>query len=397
MSSPNGTTAVPERGTESVEALVGREVVPEPTGAAAWTRDAAIAAKAAPLRIYLGAAPGVGKTFAMLSEGRRRADRGTKVIVATAETYGRPKTIEMLEGLPMVSAHPVEYRGHLFDEMDAAGVLEQHPEVALVDELAHTNVPGAGRAKRWEDVVDLLHAGIEVITTVNVQHIESLNDVVADVTGIRQRETVPDWVVDMADQVELVDMSPHSLRRRMLHGNVYPDQRKAELALQRFFTTENLTGLRELALMRVANQVDETLLSRWSKGRAPETRERVLVCVTPRGPSEDLIRRGARVAQRARGDLLVVHVRERNDAEANAWLSKTDRLVHDLGGELQVVDADDPVEGVLGLAYRQYVTQIVIGEPLRSRWHELVRGSFVNRLIRRATNIDIHVIARRER
>jgi two-component system sensor histidine kinase KdpD len=397
MSSPNGTTAVPERGTESVEALVGREVVPEPTGAAAWTRDASIAAKAAPLRIYLGAAPGVGKTFAMLSEGRRRAERGTKVVIATAETYGRPKTIEMLEGLPMIPAHPVEYRGHLFDEMDAEGVLERHPEVALVDELAHTNVPGAGRAKRWEDVIDLLHAGIEVITTVNVQHIESLNDVVADVTGIRQRETVPDWVVDMADQVELVDMSPHSLRRRMLHGNVYPDQRKAELALQRFFTTENLTALRELALMRVANQVDETLLSRWSKGQAPETRERVLVCVTPRGPSEDLIRRGARVAQRARGDLLVVHVRERDDEQARAWLSKIDRLVRDLGGELQVVDADDPVEGVLGLAYRQYVTQIVIGEPLRSRWQELLRGSFVNRLIRRATNIDIHVIAHRER
>ncbi len=397
MSSPNGTTAAPERGTESVEALVGREVVPEPTGAAAWTRDAAIAAKAAPLRIYLGAAPGVGKTFAMLSEGRRRAERGTRVVVATADTYGRPKTIEMLDGLPMIPAHPVEYRGHLFDEMDAEGVLERHPEVALVDELAHTNVPGAGRAKRWEDVIDLLHAGIEVITTVNVQHIESLNDVVADVTGIRQRETVPDWVVDMADQVELVDLSPHSLRRRMLHGNVYPDQRKAELALQRFFTTENLTALRELALMRVANQVDETLLSRWSKGQAPETRERVLVCVTPRGPSEDLIRRGARVAQRARGDLLVVHVRERDDADARAWLSKIDRLVRDLGGELQVVDADDPVEGVLGLAYRQYVTQIVIGEPLRSRWQELIRGSFVNRLIRRATNIDIHVIARRER
>ena len=397
MSLPNGTTAVPKRGTESVEALVGREVVPEPTAAPAWTREAAISAKAAPLRIYLGAAPGVGKTFAMLSEGRRRAERGTKVVVASVETYGRPKTIEMLEGLPMFPSHPVEYRGHVFEEMDAAGVLERHPEVALVDELAHTNVPGAGRAKRWEDAIDLLQAGIEVITTVNVQHIESLNDVVADVTGIRQRETVPDWVVDMADQVELVDMSPHSLRRRMLHGNVYPDQRKAELALQRFFTTENLTALRELALMRVANQVDETLLSRWSKGRTPETRERVLVCVTPRGPSEDLIRRGARVAQRARGDLLVVHVRERDDADARAWLSKIDQLVRDLGGELQVVDADDPVDAVLGLAYRQYVTQIVIGEPLRSRWQELIRGSFVNRLIRRATNIDIHVIARRER
>ena len=387
-------TAAADRGTESVEALTGHEFVPEPASLPAWTREAAIAAKAAPLRIYLGAAPGVGKTYAMLSEGQRRSKRGTKVVVAFVETYGRPNTEAMLEGLPRVPTKDVEYRGHRFAEMDAGAVLAAQPEVALVDELAHTNVPGAGRGKRWEDVVDLLAAGIEVITTVNIQHIESLNDVVADVTAIRQRETVPDWVVDLADQVELVDMSPYALRRRMLHGNVYPDQRKAELALNRFFTTDNLTALRELALMRVADQVDETLLSRWSKARVPETRERVLVCVTPRGPSEDLIRRGARVAQRARGDFLVVHVKERDDREERDWLARIDRLVRDLGGELHVIDADDAVEGVLGLAYRQFVTQIVIGEPLRSRWQELIRGSFVNALIRKADNIDIHIIAR---
>jgi two-component system sensor histidine kinase KdpD len=398
VSTADGATAAPERGTESVEALTGHEVVPEPTAPPAWTREAAAAAKSAPLRIYLGAAPGVGKTFAMLSEGRRRSERGTTVVVAYVETYGRPKTIAMLEGLPRIPPREVEYRGHRFEEMDKEGVLAMHPEVALVDELAHTNVPDAGRAKRWEDVVDLLAGGIEVITTVNIQHLESLNDVVAQVTGIRQRETVPDWVVDLADQVELVDMSPHALRRRMLHGNVYPDQRKAELALQRFFTTENLTALRELALMRVANQVDETLLSRWSGERAaPETRERVLVCVTPRGRSEDLIRRGARVAQRAHGDLLVVHVRERDDRKTRDWLARIDRLVTDLGGELQVIDADDAVEGVLGLAYRQFVTQIVIGEPLKPRWQELLRGSFVDRLIRKADNIDIHIIARVKR
>jgi two-component system sensor histidine kinase KdpD len=397
MGTPEGMTAA-RHGSESVEALTGHEVVPEPTALPAWTREAAAAAKTAPLRVYLGAAPGVGKTYAMLSEGRRRSERGTKVVVAYVETYGRPNTEAMLEGLLRIPTREVEYRGHRFDEMDTAAVLATQPEVALVDELAHTNVPGAGRSKRWEDVVDLLAAGIEVITTVNIQHIESLNDVVADVTGIRQRETVPDWMVDLADQVELVDMSPHALRRRMLHGNVYPDQRKAELALQRFFTTDNLTALRELALMRVANQVDETLLSRWSRGRAPETRERVLVCVTPRGPSGDLIRRGARVAQRAHGDLLVVHVRERDDdAKTRAWLGDIDRLARDLGGELQLIDADDPVEGVLGLAYRQFVTQIVIGEPLRSRWQEMLRGSFVNELIRKADNIDIHVIARVKR
>jgi two-component system sensor histidine kinase KdpD len=388
--------AVQERGTESVESLVGREVVPEPTAAAAWTREAAAAAKRASLRIYLGAAPGVGKTYAMLSEGHRRAERGTRVVVASVETYGRPSTAEMLEGLEIVPPRRIVYRDRTFEELDLEGVLERHPEVALVDELAHTNVPGSTHAKRWEDAVDLLAAGIEVITTVNIQHLESLNDVVAGLTGVRQRETVPDWVADLADQVELVDMSPHALRRRMLHGNVYPDARKAELALQRFFTTDNLTALRELALMRVANQVDETLLSRWSKARVPETRERVLVCVSQTDLWEDLVRRGARIAQRARGDLLVVHVRGHDDEELRTWLGQLDRLVRDLGGEFEVIDADDIADGVLGLAYRQFVTQLVIGKPLRSRWQELLRGSFVNRVIRKADNIDIHVIARPE-
>ena len=190
-------------------------------------------------------------------------------MVACVETYGRPRTLEMLQGLETVAERTIEYRGAIFDEMDTDAVVQRQPEIALVDELAHTNVPGARRGKRWEDVIDLLAARIEVITTVNIQHLESLNDVVADVTGVQQRETVPDWVVELADQIELVDMSPHALRRRMLHGNVYPDPAKAELALQRYFTTDNLTALRELALMRVANQVDETLLSRWSKGARP--------------------------------------------------------------------------------------------------------------------------------
>jgi two-component system sensor histidine kinase KdpD len=291
----------------------------------------------------------------------------------------------------------IEYRGASFDEMDADAVIRRGPAAALVDELAHTNIPGSRRAKRWEDVIDLLAEGIVVISTVNVQHLESLNDVVANVTGIRQRETVPDWVVDLADQVELVDMSPFALRRRMVHGNVYPDAVKAELALQRFFTTENLTALRELALMRVANQVDETLLSRWSKARAPETRERVLVCIGGPDFAEDLIRRGARIAQRARGDLIVVHVREGENG-SQPWLEAMNGLVVNLGGAFHVIDGDDAAEGVLGFAYRQFVTQLVVGEPLRSRWQELVRGgSFVNRLIRKASNIDIHVIARQER
>lgn len=384
------------QGDESVEALVGHDVV-ESVGEATWTQQEAQQRKAAPLRVYLGAAPGVGKTYAMLSEGRRRHDRGTDVVVGFVATYGRKQTIAMLEGLEVVPMTTLEYRGRRFEEMDVEAVLRRAPQIALVDELAHTNIPGARFAKRWEDVVEALAAGIEVITTVNIQHLESLNDVIANVTGIRQNETVPDWLFDLADQVELVDMSPYALRRRMAHGNVYPDARKAELALQRFFTMENLTALRELALLKVANQVDDSLLDRWTKeGAAPEVRERVLVCVSRPGEiSDDLIRRGARIAQRARGDLLVLHVREGEGATDPEWLHDVEALVRDLGGTFDVVDSETPVEAVLGYAYRQFVTQIVVGESLRSRWKELTKGSFVTRLIRASSNLDLHVISRR--
>ncbi len=382
--------------SESVEALAGREVV-QPVLETTWTREQARGAKRAPLRVYLGAAPGVGKTFAMLSEGQRRKARGTDVVVGIVQTYDRPKTLDMLRGLEIVPPQQLTYRGATFEEMDTEALIERRPDVALIDELAHTDIPGSHRAKRWEDVLEVLAEGITVITTLNVQHLASLNDVIAGITGIRQQETVPDWVLDLADQVELVDMSPYSLQRRMMHGNVYPDPRKAELALRRFFTLENLTALRELALMRVANQVDDDLLRRWTKAQAPETRERILVCVSRPELSEGLIRRGGRIAQRTQGDLLVVHVVTGEQKPDPAWIAGTSDLAQDLGGEFQIVEADDPVDGVLAFAYRQHVTQILVGEPLRSRWQELLRGSFVNRLIRKASNVDIHVIARRER
>jgi two-component system sensor histidine kinase KdpD len=379
--------------TESIESLTGRRVA-EGAARPTLTRADAEARKRAPLRIYLGAAPGVGKTYAMLGEAHRRVERGTDVVVGCAETYGRANTARMLESLERIPPKRIVYRGSTFDELDAEGVIQRHPDVAIVDELAHTNIPGARRAKRWEDVIDLLAEGIEVISTLNVQHIESLNDVIANVTGIRQRETVPDWLVDLADQVELVDMSPHALRRRMVHGNVYPDQRKAELALRRFFTTENLTALRELALMRVANQVDDTLLERWSGSLTPETRERVLVCVSRPELAEALVRRGARIAQRARGEFIVVHSREGEPGPEDGWMASVERLTLDLGGTFEVIRGEDPVDAILAFAYQRFVTQIVVGEPLKPRWQELLRGSFVSRLIRRAESIDIHVIAR---
>jgi hypothetical protein len=382
-------------GSESVEALVGRAVL-QPVIETVWKREEAQARKRARLIVYLGAAPGVGKTFAMLDEGQRRKARGTDVVVGSVQTYGRPKTLEVLEGLEVIPERTLVYRGTDLAEMDVEALIERRPEVALVDELAHTNIPGSRRAKRWEDVLDLLAEGILVITTINVQHLASLNDIVAEVTGVKQQETVPDWVLDLADQVELVDMSPYALRRRMLHGNVYPDPRKAELALQRFFTEENLTALRDLALMRVANQVDGQLLRGWSKRGIPETRERILVCLSRQDNSEELIRRGARIAQRTRGDLQVIHAATDAEAKGGArWLDTIGVLVNELGGSLAILSAEDPVDTVLSYAYQQHVTLIIVGESTRSRWREAVRGSFVGRLTKKASNIDVLVSARR--
>jgi two-component system sensor histidine kinase KdpD len=381
-------------GSESVEALTGLDV-PQPLVETVWSREDARARKRGQFRIYLGAAPGVGKTYAMLSEGQRRKQRGTDVVVGIIQTYGRPHTKGMAEGLEIVPPARIEYRGTEFEEMDTDALIRRAPEVALVDELAHTNIPGSRRAKRWEDVLEVLAQGITVITTLNVQHLTSLNDIVSSVTGIRQQETVPDWLLDLADQVELVDMSPQALQRRMVHGNVYPDPRKAELAMRRYFTIDNLTALRELALMRVANQVDDTLLSRWTKSQVPETRERVMVCVSRPEVADDLVRRGARLAQRARGDLLVVHVESGEDRHRADWHERTASLVGELGGTFEILRGDDPIETVLSYAYQQHVTQIIVGESLRSRLKEILRGSFVTELIRRASNVDIHVIARR--
>src|SRR6266511_300511 len=270
------------------------------------------------------------------------------------------------------------YQGLNFEEMDVEALIKHHPERALSDELAHTNITGSRRAKRWEDVLDVLAEGIAVITTVNVQHLASLNDLVARITGIRQQETVPDWVLDLADQVELVDMSPYALQRRMVHGNVYPNPGKAELALQKYFTMDNLTALRELALMRVANQVDEEVLRRWSKQGIPETRERILVCVSRPGVSEDLIRRGCRIAHRTQGDLLVIHVATSQGDPDSKRLGQVRRLVQDLGGEFQVLEAEDQVNEVLSFAYQQHGTPILLWSSLRSRWQPLMRGSFVH-------------------
>ena len=350
------------------------------------------------LRIYLGAAPGVGKTFAMLNEGRRAKARGVDVVVGFVETHGRARTAEQIGDLEVVPLKRLEYRGTTFDEMDIDAILARRPERALIDELAHTNVPGSRHAKRWEDIEELLEAGIDVISTVNIQHLESLNDVVERITGITQRETVPDAVVRAAQQIELVDQTPEALRRRMAHGNIYPPER-IDAALSNYFRTGNLSALRELALLWVADRVEEALEDyRERHGIAGpwETRERVVVALTGAPGGEDLIRRAARMAARSRAELVGVHVRPEEGlvGSGRGQLEVHTRLLVELGGTYREVAGPDVARSLVQVAKAENATQLVIGATRRSRWAELTRGSVVNGVLRESGGaFDIHVIS----
>lgn len=349
------------------------------------------------LRIYLGAAPGVGKTYAMLNEGRRRAERGTDVVVGYLETHGRPKTAEQVGDLDVVPRQQVTYRGTTLEEMDLAAVLARRPAVALVDELAHTNAPGSPHEKRWQDVEDLRDAGIEVITTLNIQHLESLNDVVEQITGAKQRETIPDDVARGADQVELVDMAPEALRRRMAHGNVYGPER-VDAALANYFRVGNLGALRELALMWMADKVDDALHEyRVAHGIEDpwETRERVVVAITGAPSGEHLIRRAARMAMRARGELVGVHIVADDGlvADTAGLLDRHRGLLEDLGGTYREAVGTDVAPTLTDFARAEQATQLVLGASGRSRWAELTRGSVINEVLRHAGSLDVHVIS----
>jgi two-component system sensor histidine kinase KdpD len=349
------------------------------------------------LRVYLGAAPGVGKTFAMLDEGWRRHERGTDVVVGYVETHRRPKTQAQLRDLEVVPRRVVDYRGTVFEEMDVDAIVARKPAVALIDELAHTNVPGSEHEKRWQDVDEILDAGIDVITTLNIQHLESLNDVIEPITGVRQRETVPDNVVRRADQIELVDMSPEALRRRMAHGNIYPPER-VDAALANYFRPGNLAALRELALLWVADRVDENLQRyREAHGIAEtwETRERVVVAVTGAPGGEQVVRRAARIAGRLHGGLIGVHVVPSDGLQSRAGseLTRQRALLGELGGSYREVVGERVPTALVEFARGEKATQIVLGASRRSRWQELVRGSVVGKIVREAHGFDVHVIA----
>jgi two-component system sensor histidine kinase KdpD len=351
------------------------------------------------LRIYLGMAPGVGKTMAMLAEGHRRRERGTDVVAGLIETHSRPQTVAAIGDMEIVPVRQIVYKGVTLAEMDTDAVIARHPAVVLVDELAHTNAPGSPREKRWQDVEVLLDAGITILSTVNVQHLESLADIVESVTGVQVRERIPDRIIDAADEVELVDMSPNALRQRLRHGNVYPPAR-AERALDEFFREGNLSALREMALRKVSSTVEQDLeaymqahaiQASWAVG------ERVMVCIDPQPRAQHLIRRAWRQANRHRAELIAVFVEtpawSRAAPEARRALEENLRFAEDLGATIIRATGHDVARELTRIAYEQNAGSVVIGHSRHGRLHEFLRGSIISALLRLMRDVDVHVVA----
>jgi two-component system sensor histidine kinase KdpD len=348
------------------------------------------------LRVYLGMAPGVGKTYRMLEEAHRRTARGTDLVVGFVEAHGRPETERLLAGLEIVPRRWVEYRGVVVEEMDTDAILERHPAVALVDELAHTNAPGSERAKRWEDIDVLLDAGIDIVSTCNVQHLESVADAVATITGAPVNERIPDEVLAAADEVELVDMSPYALRQRMRHGNVYPEDR-ARIALDRFFTESNLTALRELALRFVAGRVDAQLEGIGTARPAQSVSERILVLVDASPATPRALRRAAATAAVLRAPLLALVVETPADSGMS---SETIRRIRehlddatDLGAEILTTEAPDLAEGIVRIARARRVTRLVMPHRTSTALERVRKSPLTERILEQLPTLEVTVVA----
>src|SRR5581483_3256217 len=359
--------------------------------------------RAGRLRIFVGAAPGVGKTYEMLQQARARKRDGYDIVVGVIETHGRKETEALLEGLEVVPRRKIEYRGQWLEEMDLDAIIARHPQIVLVDELAHTNAPESRHPKRYLDVEELLSHGISVYSTVNIQHIESLNDVVAQITHVRVRETIPDSIFDRADDVELVDLTPDDLIQRLKEGKVYVP-RQAERALEHFFSPANLTALRELALRRTADRVDDQLLSQmqaraiqgpWAAG------DRILVCVSEDPRAAGLVRYTKRFADRMHAPWTALYIEGPRSLQLSERerdrIADTLRLAAALDGDAVTIPGGRRIaDDVLSYARNNNITHIVIGKSTRSRWFEMVHGSVVHELVRRSGNITVHVIAGEE-
>ncbi|GAP13681.1 osmosensitive K+ channel histidine kinase [Longilinea arvoryzae] len=356
-------------------------------------------AKRGKLKIFLGYVAGVGKTYAMLEAAHERRDEGVDVVVGYVETHGRKETEGLLSGLEVIPRHETEYRGIRLTEMDLDAVIERHPQIVLVDELAHTNNPGSRHPKRYQDVEEILNAGIDVYSTVNIQHLESLSDVVQQITGVSVREKIPDRVIDEADEIELIDLPTDELLKRLKDGKVYISD-QAMRALQKFFREGNLTALRELSLRRAADRVDSQMLSYMQRkaiaGPWPAG-DRILVCISSHPMGERLIRSGRRLADELNAEWYVLfvetpqhlHMPVENRIRVQRFLN----LAEELGAKVDSVSGNSVAETVLNFAREHNVTKIVAGKPLRSRWYELLRGSVIDQIIRNSGTIDVHVVS----
>jgi len=361
-------------------------------------------------KIFLGYAAGVGKTYQMLDEGQALHRKGVDVVVGYFEPHGRKDTISRTEGLEFIPRRKLEYRGTLFEDMDTDAIVRRQPEICLVDELAHTNVPGSDRAKRWQDVHVLLDAGVSVLTSLNIQHLESLNDQIWQMTGVRVRETIPDWVVDQADEIVVVDVTPRALRHRLERGVIY-SREKADKALENFFTEQNLSALREIAMRHAAHEIEEKLSAEElaladgalpAPGETPRRKECILICIDERPVSIVLIRRGRRVADYLRAECLAVYVSP--DATL-ARLSPEDRetverhlgFARNLRVRTEVVASDDVAAGIVQFAHDHGVTQIFMGRSISQNWKDRLQGSRLQRVVRLARDTEITIVAERRR
>ncbi len=367
----------------------------------AWLEEVAPTKAHGVFKLFLGYAPGVGKTYAMLSEAIRRYSRGEDVVVGIVETHGRAAIGELAQKLEKVPRKKLEYKGTTFEEMDLEGILRRKPQVVLVDELAHTNIEGSQHCKRFEDVLDLLTANIDVLSTMNVQHIESLGPTIAQITGVQVRETVPDWVMQRVDEVVMADVTPQALQKRMQRGDIYPVER-AERALSHFFRPGNLIALRELALRQVTQVVDRSLDQYLAKERieeAPTVRERIAVCISSNPAAQYLIARGSRMAQAIGGELYVVYVDVGRDsrAEDQRTLAENIKFAENLGARIYRATGTTVAEAVAAFVRGNHITQVIFGRSARTGWQRYLYLSAIHKFLRDAPPVDVHIVTQEVR
>src|SRR5712692_9324974 len=361
-----------------------------------WLEEAAPEKKRGIFKLFLGYAPGVGKTYNMLSEGIRRKSRGEEVVIGIVETHGRKGVAELASKLEAVPGRSIEYKGTLFEEMDVDAILARKPQVVLVDELAHTNIEGSRHKKRYEDVLELLEAKIDVLSTVNIQHIESIAPTVRAITGVAVRETVPDWVLQMADETVMVDLTPEALQNRMKRGDVY-GREKVEQALKNFFRRGNLIALRELALRQVAEQVDRSLESYMDEKDIREiwaVRERLAVCFSSNPRAQYLIARAARMARRMDAELYAVHVNIGQDSsdQDQKTLAANRQFAESLGAKVVSLNGTTVTHATAVFVRERHITQVIFGRSAVEGWRKFLYMTAINRFLRDAPAVDVHIV-----